>query len=172
MSNFLGLASGWWSVAGLIADLAGVAILTIDLWPEYQLHKTHLAIDAAERANVEAKVLRRRIANLDTDQGLPAENPQLRQARLEHLTFSRDTEDMTARSHIMSAAGYLKVPVPEVFADEFRNATAWFDKAIDALRSLEGARRREVRGWRPPLGLGVFLIVVGFLLQMAGSLPV
>ncbi|MER9070067.1 hypothetical protein NKH84_26455 [Mesorhizobium sp. M0902] len=168
--TLFGFASGWWSVVGQISDLGGVAILTFDLWPEYRLHKARRAIDSAKRRNLELKVLNLQLAEKDNRPTLD-KHDELESARRDVLSFQIDSSRMQASADTMIAAGYLKTTMPEVYSDEFRDPTAWFDKAVDALEKLEETKRHEVRRARPPIGWGIFLIGLGFVLQIIGSMP-
>jgi class 3 adenylate cyclase len=53
MCQFFGLAQGWWSVAGLAADLAGFSLLALDVTREYGRHRLverfRVGATAAER---------------------------------------------------------------------------------------------------------------------------
>lgn len=168
--NLFGFASGWWSVAGQMSDLAGVAILTYDLLPEYYLHKARRAIEAAKRYNLELFMLEGK----PRSKSEPAEGAipnDIETGRQDMRAFKIDTVRMQARAETMLAASHLGTSLPDVFPDEFREPTAWFDKAIGALENYEEIKRHEVRRTRPPIGWAICLIVLGFALQIVGSLP-
>lgn len=194
------LGSGWWQVAGLLADFTGFFILTMDVLPEYLHHRAKARIDQA-RGLLNAIRHRRPI---DRDEngntGLYWLDRLHRGDRMEMLDeFTEDmiaggidarTADLTTK-WLEGALGDLKMlglllratPVTDgqrtldgrpIGLVRFGSQTTidpivqLLFRAIDELESF--AIAFPTRG-RWPLGWGIALIVLGFILQLWGSWP-
>lgn len=143
---------GWWvlSVAGQCCDIVGFAVITLDVWPEYRLSRWERRSEPLHRGlayvacqELEADGTRQLLRDvLDRPQALELE--RLRSwLGLPLLTSTR--------------AGSLE---PDVEASRQEVADA-----------LSRKRHQLEARWRPPVGWGAFLVILGFACQVAGSLP-
>ena len=161
--DILGISANWLSVAGLFADMAGVGILAWDLFPEYRLFKARRFLASARENAKEYVALCNVPSERSPDEPFAAE-------RAEHHRFRLRNSLLMARADILMATSYLRLE-PEKSAWRAENPSEQLFKRISALEMEEGQRRLAASDVRAPIGFGVFLILVGFALQIVGSLP-
>lgn len=169
MTDIFGIASGWWSIAGLLADIVGVGLLSIDLIPEYRLHKARREITEGRRAH-EAYVA----LNLSAEPKVnpaPNESEFIVHAREEHQKFVRATELMKVKAAALLAAGHLRIDTSRHSEPgqpmSLENALLLLSEA----EQTERRRRDTPRSKRPPISFAIGLILFGFVLQIMGAIP-
>jgi hypothetical protein len=166
--NLFSVAAGWWSVAGLAADMAGVAILTYDLLPDYRLYKARRAISEGQADLSELEAAKLWLAKVEAEE-FPEAERFIHDARLEHARFKIRLAKLGVGIAIAGVKARLGEPYELTLGGEgFEERSA---QALEALKNREAAERNAGAKKRPPLLLGVFLILCGFALQMVGSIP-
>ena len=142
--------SPWFSVWGLVSDMAGVAIITYDVWPEYSLHRLREDVRWANKALIvqsDNSAAKSSVHELVKDM---LESMDLNQ--IDRLRHRLDLPPITDGRRSPSS-------------DEVEHSKHECELAL-ASRAVSLSER-----WRPPLGLGAILVVLGFFLQLVGAWP-
>ncbi|MCJ2012170.1 hypothetical protein [Methylobacterium sp. J-076] len=142
--------SPWLSVWGLVADMAGVAIITYDIWPEYRVHRLREAIEW------QYKVLISSLSETQEDEE-PAQTIQ----EMLHSMGRSEMDRLRQRLGLPAIGEGRMLPTEE----EIARSRIETDAAI--ARKMAKIETRT----RPPVGFGVMLVILGFLLQLLGALP-
>jgi hypothetical protein len=168
MCEILGLQSSWIVIAGLALDLIGVAILAIDLLPEYWARSRLRSL----RRQLDALKARSRV-RLPVHPPIEPEDDVER--RLNELALAaaenrRAIDELRLRivQHDLAEIGVNPRALRASDGTLERQAVAAV--LADAHAALEDRVRFNNR-WRSPIGLGIAAILIGFLLQIIGTWP-
>ncbi|GLQ82002.1 hypothetical protein GCM10007881_55230 [Mesorhizobium huakuii] len=159
MTALFGMASGWWSVSGLSADMTGVAILAWDLIPEFRLYKAGKAL---ARARIDLAAYQGLI-----DRRTEADTKGIVRAGYDDATML-DHFGTNSRASILLASLQLSQPISALGKLETVDSRY---VAISKLEMKLAEHQRRPREYRPPIGVGIFLIVTGFIFQLIGAVP-
>lgn len=148
--SILWMGSGWWSVAGLCLDISGFALLAWDLLPEYVLN-----------------VRERRLAPLLDEINLRAQQAaeRGRLGELMNATLS-DKDLLTLQAALDLAEIYPQPPLERLAGD-----VVWLELPAAMEGVIRDKRNQLAARLRPPIRLGIGLIILGFVLQVWGSIP-
>lgn len=157
--TLLEIPAPWWTLAGLSADIIGVLILAVDIIPEYNLYQARKWIEYSRSAarNVRyGETPERRVtvfgADVDIDKNEAA-------VLLDNLIIAaRTTEDAEVLKTATAISG---LPFSHLAFDVTVNAIV---HALNKRTTSLGERRR------PPIHLGMLLMVAGFILQFIGTI--
>lgn len=151
------------TVAGLVSDLAGFSLLALDLLREYRRNRWHdTLVQGASAAEGLSRVPDETILKALEVTG-PNWTPRRPGPIARDATGRAEVWELYQRvEDARSTFGY-KPAVPPIKAADFPRLRERF---FDAL-----AARALTPVWRPPLVIGVCLILVGFALQIAGAWP-
>jgi hypothetical protein len=151
MCTIWGYAQGWWTVAGLVADILGFTLLALDLSREYIRHRRSVSL--AEGAEAAEWLIQHRDNQVDTSD---AEKRKLRQELAE----------------LKQRINYGLMRSAEILSDPSGKVAALnrLEDKIGAFRTLakEVAARPFKRG---PIFTGIFFVILGFVLQVVGAIP-
>jgi hypothetical protein len=156
MCSFGGLAQGWWSVAGLCSDIFGFSLLALDVGREYLRHKrAEQLLDAAHAAEWLVRDDERK-AELDEWE---KSDPELMVPRKEMRELRRNIQHAGLRIAELTLAHR-----------EGKGLGGKPGEKAAAFREL--AREAGLKPFkRGPIFIGVFFVLMGFVLQVAGSIP-
>ena len=174
MEQWCGIVA-WLQVSGLLLDGAGVAILTIDLLPDFNGHRAR-----ARLGELRAELWRIVQSGMDALRG-PGDPPGLRsEATLEQYApdqFAKFVRAATVRFDLerlqwmLLRAKLARDPLSPLGGIE--RVPADLENFHRRFSSFCGTLEIEWPGdrWRPPLYLGILVVIGGFALQLVGSVP-
>ena len=150
------MVQSWLTFSGILVDLIGFLLLAWDLWPRYRKDQEIRHLEAAQR-----NLINMFAAATDNDEQI----------------YVNDRQDLTRK--VIKAWKKFGWAVPdhiEVNPDAVEVLTE-ADAAymLPKINQIIGQRRMMLDLFdekpRPPLGFAIVLILVGFLMQIAGSFP-
>jgi hypothetical protein len=152
------LSYGWITVAGLVADIVGFLILARDILPEYQIHRWRAQNSMLHKPTTDFMSILsnyRRAPN-DPFVGLQAEMSCI--SPRQWLRHKVGLKPMDPHEPLVPDGA------THVLTDLIARWEREVSEAIDK-KELELHSR-----WRPPLRVGISLIVLGFVLQTIGTI--
>jgi hypothetical protein len=149
------MAQGWWSVAGLTADIVGFSILAIDVGREYARHRRAQSLE--ESAAAAEWLVRDREREAERKERGEGEEPT--RVRRELRDLNRGMREAEVRISELVAQ----------YEGEPKLAGSMEEKAAAFREMAKAAGSRPFK--RAPIFTGVFLVLIGFVLQVAGSIP-
>jgi hypothetical protein len=164
MCTVLGWVQGWWSVTGLAVEIAGFAVLSLDVAREYGRHRTverYRAGAAAAQREVEAK-------SEYSDKDEIADHPN-ELAELER-GLRRDIKQQRQRIDRFTA----KLAWSESLLNEGHDKHDFHSRnfaEIAAELPIKADRIAARPYRRAPIRFGILLVLLGAMLQMVGSWP-
>ncbi len=150
MCTIWGYAQGWWTVAGLISDIVGFAVLALDVLREYRRHRRTTDLQEAAQA---AEFLR--------------DNPEQPETKIgEKESYREYYERLVIRTH----RGNMLL-MQEVYDDDgsIKNLKTYDEKAAAFRTKSAEAAAKALK--RAPIIFGVVLVFLGFVLQVVGAVP-
>lgn len=167
----------WLGFVGLLLDFFGVVILTLDILPEFRLHRREQRL----------RQLRMNTAHLmDGDPaGIPEEESPVMATTIGALAMVRASnaslydhlkfDALTARSALNTCAYDFQAKDDEKVMAALKGLTfsrSAFDEALDVLDAkAANAHGNLARRRRPNLFWGVFFVLVGFAIQAFAAMP-
>jgi len=168
MCTVLGWVQGWWSVNGLAIEIAGFAVLSLDVAREYDRHRTverYRAGAAAAQRLVDAET-----SSDDPEQAVATESSSDDPERI----LARDFRDLQEQNEAMIDRGdammawYHSLPRRErKYYDPYSHNFSEIAASLPIQADRIAARPYR----RAPIRFGIFLVLVGATLQMVGSWP-
>ncbi|MGO7756853.1 hypothetical protein ACC761_06340 [Rhizobium ruizarguesonis] len=175
MAQYLMLA--WLGFIGLVLDLVGVVILTLDILPEFRLHRRERRV----------RQLRLNAQHLTDGDGayVPKKGDEVLRTTEAALAMVRATnaslydiqrfDALTARSALNNIAHDFDAnedPRVNTALKDQQFSRINFDKALAALEEKAAVAQGNLAGRRRPnLFVGVIFVLLGFALQAFGAIP-
>jgi hypothetical protein len=152
------LSYGWITVAGLVADIVGFLILVRDILPEYQIH----------RWRAQNKMLH----NLTTDR-MSVLADYRRRPNDPLVSLQADMSCVSPMQYLRYKVGLKPMDPhePPVLGSATNVLTDLFARWEREVSEAIDRKERELHDrWRPPMRLGISLVVLGFILQTLGTI--
>ena len=160
MCQILGLAQSWWSVAGLTVDIVGFSMLSIDLMREYgrarNVEELRAGANAMERLSASEQ------DELVEDYAFKGDDDGSLAAKLERVNARNRM--LIDRATALIAADKLGAMV----IDE-NGSGRWTIGPDDVRAKADEMAAKPYR--RGPIRFGIFLVILGFIGQLAGAAP-
>lgn len=175
--RMFGLGSGWVSLAGLLLDAAGFSMLAWDLLPEYRANRLARDLDqSAQYAEDAADGVHRPAAD-DVDP-VTITDDLLAQARnesrklLDHLHWLNVGMAVALLEDVATAVGVRDHPKvgPALKRGVFSRQEHLSAMTV-VRRALKSKMAKLAQRRRPPLRLAIGMVIVGFLMQAYGAIP-
>jgi hypothetical protein len=170
MCTVLGWVQGWWSVTGLAIEIAGFATLSLDVAREYGRHRKverYRAGAAAAQREVDAK-------SQPGDLTKTSEEHSARGSRAEIAAEIRGIrEGIKLQERMIDRADAMMAWVHSLPKKERKNYDPYSHNfsEIAAALPIKADRIAAQPYRRAPIRFGIFLVLIGALLQMIGSWP-
>ncbi len=152
MWNFVG-------IAGTVIEFIGFVLLSLDLLPEYSLHKKRRA-------------LYRFATFMDDPDWISAKRSREKDAARESIDPLKLSLDdlalnlaMSPHYSVLDLVALKPSTLKQISAEEFNQ---YIEKGRGILEERE---RRLAQRWRPPIILGIFVVGLGVLIQIVGQVP-
>jgi hypothetical protein len=143
---------GWFSVAGLVADIVGFSILAYDLLPEYRVYRWRALNKILHEPSG------RRIAAIRGIQKEPLHELAALEIQMQHIS---------PLNSLRRSVGLPSIDFRRTITEPTECLAASEREVVEA---IDVASERLSNRLRPPLRLGILLVVAGFILQLLGQL--